>query len=226
MSLLQNGSSLAVGRTVTYVHPTRASEHIQAVIVQHRVSEAELDNGEVVPLTALTLVASDEQWLPVSGFADRYLISSHGKVVSLSYSRSGQQRLLRVLNPQRYPSVSLHLDNVVTQVGLNRLVAQHFLPPPTEARFTHLIPKDGNHLNLGAENLRWVDQQESKEVAVRERFHRYGVENAQSKLTPELVREIRMLATQGYSNQQLALQFRVSRPTISLIVRGLSWRNV
>jgi hypothetical protein len=88
------------------------------------------------------------------------------------------------------------------------------------------VPKDGNHLNLHAENLQWVDQQESREVAVWERFHRYSVQNAQSKLTPELVRQIRELAALGHSNQQLAGQFGVSRPTALLIVRRLSWRNV
>jgi hypothetical protein len=223
MLLLQNGSSLAAGRTVAYGSTSVLA--CQAVIVEIHAQKAELDTGEVLPLLALTLVVSDERWLPMSGFADRYLISSYGKVVSLSYNRSGRHRLLRVLSPQRYPSVSLHDGGQVTQVGLNRLVAQHFLLPPTEARFDHLVPKDGNHLNLHADNLRWVDQQESVDQTVQQRFHRHGTRNANSKLTPELVRQIRALAAQGHTNQQLATQFGVSRPTISMIVRHLSWRT-
>ena len=226
MSLAQNGSSLAVGRTVTYTRPASPSTTQHAVIVALHPTAAELDTGKVVPFQALQLVVTDERWLPIAGFTDRYLISSHGKVVSLSYSRTGQQRLLRPTSPHRYPSVSLHNEAGTTQVGVNRLVARHFLPPPTEERFQHLIPKDGNHLNLRAENLQWVDQRERKDRAVLERFHRCGARNANSKLTPALVREIRALAAQGKNYQQLARQFGVSRPTVSLLVRRLTWQTV
>lgn len=43
-----------------------------------------------------------------------------------------------------------------------------------------------------------------------ERFRRYGAANANSQLTPELVRQIRQLAAEGSTNQQLAAQFGVS----------------
>lgn len=219
-------SSLIAGRTVTYISTSTAAA-VQSVIVElHSVHTAELDTGELVPLVTLTLVTSDEQWCPVTGFADRYVVSSHGKVVSLSYSQSGRRRLLRVQSPHRYPSVSLHNGVQVTQVGLNRLVAQHFLPPPPEARFAHVVPKDGNVLNLQADNLQWADSRTDESQTVRERFRRHGASNANSKLTPELVRQIRQLAVEGRNNQQLAVQFGVSRPTISLIVRHLSWRGI
>ena len=227
MYILQNESSLVSGRTVSYTlrlaFPART---IQAVNVEIRNQAAELDNGELVPLRELRLVSTDEQWLPVREFAERYLISSYGKVVSLFYGRSGRQRLLQVTSPQRYPSVSLYNGERVTQVGVNRLVAQHFLPPPVDVRFNHLIPKDGNHLNLRVENLQWADKCERKDEAVLARFHRCGARNANSKLTPEFVQQIRALATQGSSHQQLATQFGVSRPTISLLVRRLSWQSV
>ncbi|WP_354581063.1 hypothetical protein [Hymenobacter sp. UYP22] len=112
------------------------------------------------------------------------------------------------------------------QTGLNQLVAQHFLPAPAEGRLRHLLPKDGNHLNVRADNLQWADRGEMDDLVVLQRFHACGVRNAHSKLTPELVREIRHLASQGHSNQQLATQYGVSRPAISLLVRGITWRTV
>lgn len=228
MYIFQNGSSPVAGRTVTYTRFTPPAREVHAVIVEVRNQQtAELDNGDLIPLLDLHVVASDEQWLPVQAFAGRYLISSYGKVVSLFYGRSPRQRLLRVTSPMRcYPSVSLHNGARVTQVGLNRLVAQHFLPPPADARWTHLLPKDGNHLNLRVENLQWVDPREREDEAVRGRFHRLGARNTNSKLTPAAVQQIRALAAQGHSNQDLATQFGVSRPTISHLVRGLSWRSV
>jgi len=227
MYILQNGALLVAGRTVAYAALPPRTDIVEAVIVEVINKDcAELDNGDIVPLEALTLVPTEEEWRPVMEFADQYLLSSHGKVVSLFYGRTRRQRLLRVVSPRRYPSVSLHHRSLVTQAGLNRLVARHFLPPPTEARFRHVVPKDGNHLNLRVENLQWVDQQEREDMAVLERFHRCGASNAQSKLTPEAVGQIRLLAAQGKNNQQLATQFGVSRPAISQIVRRLSWRSV
>jgi hypothetical protein len=227
MYILQNGALLVAGRTVTYKGLEACASALRAVIVEVRDQHtAELDNGKLVPLESLVLVPTGEQWLPIMGFTDQYLLSSHGKVVSLFYNRSGRQRLLRVMSPHRYPSVSLHQGSFVTQAGLNRLVAQHFLPPPAEARFRHVVPKDGNHLNLRVENLQWVDQQERDDMAVVERFHRCGASNSQSKLTPKTVGQIRLLSAQGSNNQQLAAQFGVSRPAISQIVRRLSWRSV
>ena len=226
MSFLSSDSSLTAGRTVTY-GSTLSTDAVQAVIVELRGPHtAELDTGELVPLATLTLVVSDEQWCPVMGFADRYAVSSYGKVLSLSYGRTRRHRLLRVQSPARYPAVSLHHDAHVTQIGVNRLVAQHFLPPPSEARFNHVVPKDGNALNVRAENLQWADSRADEDEAVRERFRRHGAANANSKLTPELVRQIRQLAAQGSTNQELATQFGVSRPAISMIVRHLSWRSV
>ncbi|OUJ64747.1 NUMOD4 domain-containing protein, partial [Hymenobacter crusticola] len=161
-------TAFVAGQTVQYPSHSSTSAVI-AEIWDH--TTAELDNGQRVPLTALGLVESDEQWRPVTGFEDLYRVSSHGKVVSLRYKRLARHRLLRVLSPLRYPSVNLCNDLTTQQIGLNRLVALHFLAPPTQARFDHVIPKDGNHFNLRVENLQWVDQAERDDVTVLKRFH-------------------------------------------------------
>jgi len=215
--------SFLAGHTVQY--PCH-SPHTAVIVEVWDHTTAELDSGQRVPLTALCSLASDEQWRPVTGFEGLYRISSHGKVVSLHYKQTDRHRLLRVLSPLRYPSVSLHNDLVSQQIGLNRLVALHFLAPPTEARFSHLIPKDGNHLNLRVENLQWADQAEREDQTVLKRFHACGVRSPHSKLTAESVQQIRALAAQGHSNQALAEQFGVSRPAISYVVRGKTWRTV
>ena len=216
-------TAFVAGQTVQYPRHSSTS----AIIVEvWEHTMAELDTGQHVPLTDLCSLASDEQWQPVTGFEDLYRVSSHGKVVSLHYKRTARHRLLRVLSPRRYPSVSLSNDLTSQQIGLNRLVALHFLAPPTESRFGHVMPKDGNHLNLRVENLQWVDQAEREDLAVLQRFHACGVRSPHSKLTAQDVQQIRALAAQGHSNQALAVQFGVSRPTISSVVRGKTWRTV
>jgi len=211
------------GHTVQY--PCH-SPHTAVIVEIWDDTLAELDSGQRVPLTDLCPLASDEEWRPVTGFEELYRVSSHGKVVSLHYKQTARHRLLRVLSPRRYPSVSLCNDLTRQQIGLNRLVAQHFLAPPPEARFDHLMPKDGNHLNLRVENLQWVDQAEREDLAVLQRFHACGVRSKHSKLNEQDVQQIRALAAQGHSNQALAKQFGVSQPTISCAVRGKTWRTV
>ncbi|OUJ68995.1 helix-turn-helix domain-containing protein, partial [Hymenobacter crusticola] len=64
------------------------------------------------------------------------------------------------------------------------------------------------------------------DVTVLKRFHTCGTRSPHSKLTDQGIQQIRALAAQGYSNQALAVQFGVSRPTISYVVRGKTWRTV
>ncbi|RZK34771.1 MAG: hypothetical protein EOO61_13040 [Hymenobacter sp.] len=172
---------LRAGDTVTLA--SKASSW-QAVIVEvHLVDQAELTNGLCLPLAELYRVETDERWCAIKGYEDRYRLSNHGKVVSLHYLNTSRQRLLKVLGPQRYPSVSLGNGISKRQTGLNRLVAQHFLPPPTEKRFCILMPKDGNHLNIKAENLRWVDKQEMNDTSVVQYLHCCGARHPAHKLS-------------------------------------------
>lgn len=55
---------------------------------------------------------------------------------------------------------------------------------------------------------------------------KYGVENGQSKLTPEKVREIRRRYDQGATQPQLAESFGLHRETVGKIVRRERWAHV
>ncbi|RZK21928.1 MAG: hypothetical protein EOO63_18615 [Hymenobacter sp.] len=112
------------------------------------------------------------------------------------------------------------------QVGLNRLVAQHFLPPPAEARFRVLMPKDGNHLNIRADNLQWVDPQELHDPVVVHYLHYCGERHPLHKLRHADVVQVRELLAQEVSQQAVAERFGVSRPAISYLASGRSYRHV
>ncbi|AYQ99973.1 helix-turn-helix DNA binding protein [Mycobacterium phage Nebkiss] len=45
-------------------------------------------------------------------------------------------------------------------------------------------------------------------------------------LTPEQVVRMRHLYASGFTQAELAREFNVTPPTVSLIVRRLAWRNV
>lgn len=212
----------------TVAHPSVAPAGLfeYAVVVEVWADgSAELDNGRCLPSHAWVRVATDEQWLPVAGYDGRYRVSSHGKVLSTRYKQTVRTRLLRVLAPQRYPAVALSNAAGITQVGINRLVAQHFLPLPADVRLTVLLPRDGNHLNLHADNLQWVDPREVEDMDVAPRLHPRGERHGSTRLTTAQVVEIRRLVTQGRTKQAIAGQFGVSRPTISQIAHGHSRRH-
>ncbi|MGI4742441.1 MAG: helix-turn-helix domain-containing protein [Janthinobacterium lividum] len=197
----------------------------QAVILELHVSGlAELNNGLYLPERELHLVNTGEQWAIIAGY-DRYLLSSHGKVVSLFYHRTDRQRLLKVLRPTIYPGVTLVNEKGPRQVGLNRLVAQAFLPPPAEVRLRQVLPKDGNHLNVRVDNLYWADPSEVEDEAVVQYLRRRGERHYFSKLTAAEVAQARELVAQGATRQAVATKFGVSRPTISTLVSGATRRN-
>jgi hypothetical protein len=217
--------ALRAGDTVT--HPSFTGRHLpeQAVIVEVYASKlTELSNGLRLPLQELLRVETGEQWAVVAEY-DRYLLSSQGKVVSLSYSGGNRQRLLKVVSSSTYPKVSLTNETNTRQLSLSRLVAQAFLPPPVEARLRHVLPKDGNPLNLHVDNLHWADRADTQDEVVVQYLYRRGERHSHSKLTTQEVVKIRELVAQGATHQAVADMFEVSRPTISYIVRGLTRRH-
>lgn len=216
---------LRAGQTVT--HPSFARQQLpeQAVILEVHASRlVELSNGLRLPQQGLLRVETGERWLPIADY-DRYLLSSHGKVISLFYHHSNRQRLLKVLAPTSYPKVTLTNETGSCQFSISRLVAQTFLPAPAEARLRYVMPKDGNPLNVQVSNLQWVDPSETQDEAVVHYLRRRGERHAHSKLTTKEVARIRELVAQGATRQAVADLFDVSRPTISLIVKGLARRH-
>jgi hypothetical protein len=214
-------AAVRAGATVT--HPDLETNGVPAAAVVVEVwanGLAELDHGVALPADELTPVATDEAWVCVTGYAGSYWLSSWGKVVSTHYLRSGRVRLLRVLAPTVYPAVALRRGGRTVQVGLNRLVAEHFLAPPAEARLTHVLPKDGNALNLCADNLYWADLRETADPVAAERLHPSGEGHAGHRLTTAQVQQVHQLIAQGATQQAVADRFGVSRVTISYVVNG------
>ncbi|GAA3990611.1 NUMOD4 domain-containing protein [Hymenobacter antarcticus] len=211
--------ALRAGDTVTIPGFARTGLSEYAVVVEVMTDGAiELDNGQVLLANALVPVATSEVWLPVAGFADRYRVSSYGKVVSLRYKRTTRVRLMRMSGASRYPSVTLCNEATIIQVGLNRLVAQHFLAPPADARQTFVLPRDGNHLNLRVDNLQWVYPYKAADEAMAAYLYHVGERHHNSRLSTAEVAQVRHLAAQGTTQKTIAQRFNVSRPAISLIV--------
>jgi hypothetical protein len=114
--------------------------------------------------------------------------------------------------------VALSQGPKLLRTGINRLVAQTFLPAPTDPSLTHLLPLDGNHLNLAADNWQWVSVEQTGAV-VAERRRAAGQAHHAGRFTPTQRATIQELVAAGRTLQSVADEYQTSRPTIWRIAR-------
>lgn len=218
-STLPKTRPIQAGDTVTHPDFVQLNLAAQAVVIEVWTYEgahtAELDNGLLLPLATLQPVATGELWATVAGY-ENYRLSSHGKLVSLQYNNQARHRLLKPLNARRYPEVRIGNGHTSLRIGLNRLVAQTFLPSPNDELLTVVLPKDGNRLNVRADNLQWASLNEVDNKTTW--LYLRGYRTRRYKLTAADIARIRVLAAQGLTRQAIANQFGVSRPAVSVLL--------
>ena len=166
-----------------------------------------------------------EVWQPVVGWETRYEVSSLGRVRSLPFyapnpnSPGVHQRLGRVLKPQLqncgYFYVILRDKERNSARTVHSLVAQSFLPPcpgpiGKSADCWQVDHIDENKQNNAAKNLRWLPAADNRRRSC-------------TKLTPEIIREIRSRRASGEKLKALATVFSKSEASISLICSGKTW---
>lgn len=98
-----------------------------------------------------------EDWKPFGN----YLVSSYGRVYSL-FSNRMLNPTLRKSHYNYYYIVDLYDDGNHRTYRLHRLVAQLFIPNPTDKAEVHHI--DCDTLNNKVDNLQWVTAEEHREI--------------------------------------------------------------
>lgn len=102
----------------------------------------------------------EEIWKPIKGYENKYLISSHGRLLSKNYKITKKNKLLKlVLNKHGYFQAILYASGVYKIVRVHRLVAETFIPnPENKPQVDHIntIRTDNR-----VENLRWVTNLEN-----------------------------------------------------------------
>ena len=178
---------------------------------------------------------SQEQWKEIPGF-EGYEISDQGRVRSY-WSRihlgvgigthmmiaNKPQRIMKQNQRSGYPFVVFTQKGQSTTRNIHRLVLTVFVGPcPLGMESCH---EDGNPANPSLQNLRWDTHQNNEADKNHHGTVMFGENHTQSKLTETQVKEIRRLASLGYSNKKLGEMFAVSRSTILLIVKRLRWKR-
>jgi hypothetical protein len=174
-----------------------------------------------------------EQWKPIKGYEDRYLISDHGRALVLPHSRPHPRYKnvlsrygLKLLNPQsisaKYLQISLCGDGTKKKMYIHRLVIDAFiLNPENKPECNH---KDGNKLNNHASNLEWCTTSENAihafktGLCVPHMLGKFGVNNHRSKAVYQIEdgKIIAEFGSQGEAHRKTGIE----QANISCVCNG------
>lgn len=98
-----------------------------------------------------------EVWKDIKGYENKYQVSNYGKVKSLNYRRTGEDKLLKLQNDKDgYLVVNLSKNGKLKNVKVHRLVALTFIKNTNNYKIIN--HKDENKHNNNYNNLEWCTQ--------------------------------------------------------------------
>lgn len=98
-----------------------------------------------------------EKWKVIKGF-QKYKISNYGRVLSLDFARSGEEKLLNPAQFKRgYLQVCLADNGRKEKYLVHRLVAEAFISNPDPENLSQVRHKDNDLTNNKVENLEWSE---------------------------------------------------------------------
>lgn len=157
-----------------------------------------------------------------------YQASEDGRIRSVDrrkHTSNGQSRFY--LGKEIAPASANQYGHPKCRVGgknryVHQLVAMAFLGPRPEG--TQVCHIDGNAKNCAATNLRYGTPTENNADKRRHGTHRTGERHPGAILTAKQVAAIRIRLARGDRQAEIAHDYEVSRPTISAISVGRSWK--
>ncbi len=168
-------------------------------------------------------------------------MSSCGRVRSLSRAvvrkdgrplRVAGRVLLANPNSRGYPRVTLNRNGVSRWATVHSLVARAYLPKPARAISSRrngfvVNHRDGDKLNNHVSNLEYVASTANiYHARAAGLLSAKGARNNKSKVTDDMVREIRVAYSRGETQMNLAAEYGIDQTSISRIVRRDSWTHV
>lgn len=172
------------------------------------------------------------EWRDIEGWP--YLVSEDGQIKRGGNPGPGIKVgvvLRQAVNKRtHYAHVTLWDRSRSLTVSIHPIVARAFIgPPPTPAH--EVSHRDGNKLNNRWTNLEWLTRQgnvahaDSLGLRRLDNFVLKGEKNRQAKLRNKDIPSIRRSLKSGVRVSAIAKQYGVSSSAITLIERGITWRD-
>lgn len=172
-----------------------------------------------------------ETWKTIEGWEGKYEISDLGRVRAVGregrwgFRSVNPPEILNSANKDGYRRVTLVAKDSRYTVGVHILVATAFLGPKPEPW------SQVNHVNFNpsdnrAENLEWCTAAENIQHSIAANRQSKGTDLPQTKMTPELVLELRTRYARGESFSELAESTKLARATIRCAVTGKTWAHL
>lgn len=162
-----------------FVDPT--VKHFQVEYLDNDISNCSLSNLKIRCVNSL----KDEIWRDISGYGNKYQVSSHGRIRSKPYTHTyvrkdtgtscTRQYGYKIMKSSDsivgYYQIDLCVDGVVSTKLVHRLVAQAFVPNPDNLPWVN--HKDLNKRNNHYTNLEWTTEKENVDHAIRTGAFKY-----------------------------------------------------
>ncbi|MDO4695089.1 MAG: NUMOD4 domain-containing protein, partial [Eikenella sp.] len=161
----------------------------------------------------------NERWRPIMEFQGLYEISNFGRVRSISrYVAIGNQggkrliegRILKHRLTAGYPSVTLCDGKKEVTRHIHRLLALAFIPGVGEV-VRHL---DGDPLNFNLDNLAWGSYVDNEVDKMAHGKTAMGETHGNAKLNDHLVRKIREMYKNGFTQLDIARAIGIGRGAV------------
>jgi len=168
-----------------------------------------------------------EIWKDIEGYEGRYQVSNLGRVKSLNYRHTDQERILQPIPFSHGYLVVNFLKNKKHKTFLiHRLVAQSFIPnPDNKPQVNHI---NGVKTDNRVVNLEWVTPLENTQHAIKTNlFMNGGQYNYRAKFTNEQVKKIReeyIPRDKNHNMIALAKKYKVSVQTIQNITANKKYK--
>lgn len=155
-------------------------------------------------------------------YIDNYYASDYGEIKNIKTDRILKQQI----SNKGYAKTNIIINGKIKTIFIHKVVAELFIPNPLN--LPYINHKDGNKLNNFASNIEWCTPSQNTRHALDHGLINplKGSECYQAKLTEQDIIAIRNKYKEGFTFNELAKIYNVTRRNIYLIVHYITWKHV
>lgn len=158
----------------------------------------------------------------ITGYNTEYIIYENGDIFNCKTGK----KIKPYTNGVGYFRVAFYKDGKRIEKYVHRLLAEAFIPNPQNKYFINHI--DGNPSNNSLSNLEWCTKSENAihayKLGLKVASPSYGINNGNSILNDNIVKEIRYRYNNGEKQTEIATYYQVSKQVVYNVVHNKTWK--